>query len=305
MNLLITGAFPITAAEQAELEALHYTVTFHQDERLPVENPGRYEAVVCNGLFLYNPIEQFTELRLIQLTSAGMDRVPLDYIQAHGIVLFNAVGVYSIPMAEWTVMRILELYKNAGRIYANQSTHRWEKDRSWQELSGKTACIVGYGAYGEETAKRLKAFGVQVIAVNRTVRESPWTDAFYPLEQLEEGLAQADLVVLAIALTDETRYLINRSRLNRMKPGAILINAARGGLVDEDALVEALTSGHLAGAALDVFETEPLGEDNPLWNLPTVLLTPHNSFLGDGNHKRLCQVVVQNIKQEGKRAELN
>ena len=202
-------------------------------------------------------------------------------------------------------MRILELYKNAGRIYANQSTHRWEKDRSWQELSGKTACIVGYGAYGEETAKRLKAFGVQVIVVNRTVRESPWTDAFYPLDQLEEGLAQADLVVLAIALTDETRYLINRSRLNRMKPGAILINAARGGLVDEDALVEALTSGHLAGAALDVFETEPLGEDNPLWNLPTVLLTPHNSFLGDGNHKRLCQVVVQNIKQEGKREELN
>ena len=100
MNLLITGAFPITAAEQAELEALHYTVTFHQDERLPVENPGRYEAVVCNGLFLYNPIEQFTELRLIQLTSAGMDRVPLDYIQAHGIVLFNAVGIYNIPMAE-------------------------------------------------------------------------------------------------------------------------------------------------------------------------------------------------------------
>lgn len=295
MNLLITGAFPITAAEQAKLEALHYTVTFHQDERLPVENPERYEAVVCNGLFLYNPIEQFTSLRLIQLTSAGMDRVPLDYIHAHGVALYNASGVYSIPMAEWTVMRILELYKNADRIHTNQSAHRWEKDRGWQELSGKTACIVGFGAYGQETAKRLKAFDVHVVAVNRTIMESPWTDEFYPLTRLDEALARADIVIMAIALTEETRHLLDKSRLASLKPGAILINAARGGLVDEDALLEALESGQLAGAALDVFEEEPLNSNCQLWDIPELLISSHNSFVGEKNHSRLMECAVANL----------
>ena len=295
MNLLITGAFPITPAEQADLEALHCTVTFHQDERQPVENPERYEAVICNGLFLYNPIEQFTGLRLIQLTSAGMDRVPAAHIRAQGIALYNAAGVYSIPMAEWTLMRILELYKNAGRMYTNQSAHRWEKDRSWQELSGRTACIVGFGAYGRETAKRLKAFDVHVLAVNRSVRNSPWVDEFYPLEQLDRCLARADIVVLAIALTEDTRYLINKDRLIAMKPGAILVNAARGGLVEEAALLEALKSGRLAGAALDVFETEPLSTDSALWSNRGLLLSAHNAFVGDKIHLRLFALILKNL----------
>ena len=106
---------------------------------------------------------------------------------------------------------------------------------------------------------------------------------------------QADIVVLAIALTDETRYLINRARLNCMKPGSIFINAARGGLVEEDALVEALESGHLAGAALDVFETEPLGEENRLWQMDQVFLSPHNSFVSDQTHRRLLKMTLRNL----------
>ena len=295
MKTLVTGALGATDAELDMLRAAGLEITLHPDERKPVEHPERFEAVICNGLFLYHDISAFTSLQYIQLTSAGLDRVPLAYIQGHGITLHNAAGVYSVPMAEWTVMRILELYKNAALLYEKQAAHRWEKDRSWQELSGKTACIVGYGAYGEETAKRLQAFGVQVIAVNRTVRESPWADAFYPLERLEDGLMQADILVLAIALTDETRHLINRPRLNGMKPGAILINAARGGLVDGDALVEALTSGHLAGAALDVFEAEPLPDTSELWELSYVLLSSHNSFVVGGNHQRLIEQVCAHV----------
>lgn len=297
MRTIVTGALQATPEELDQLRSMGLEIVFHQDERMPVEVPEQYEAAICNGLFLYNDIAKFKKLQYIQLTSAGFDRVPMDYIRAHGIEIHNAAGVYSVPMAEWTVMRILELYKNAGVLYEKQAAHRWEKDRSWRELAGKTACIVGYGAYGAETAKRLKAFGVQVIVVNRTVKESPWADAFYPLERLEYGMMRADIVVLAIALTDGTRHLINRSRLNRMKPGAILINAARGGLVEEDALLEALESGHLVGAALDVFELEPLKEDNPLWNCLNILISSHNSFFGDGNHTRLSQVVSQNIKR--------
>lgn len=296
VNILVTGAFQLRPDELAQLEDAGHSVTLHLNERAPVENAEQYEAVVCNGLFLYNDIERFTSLRLIQLTSAGMDRVPLKYVQTHGIELYNAAGVYSVPMAEWTIMRILELYKNAGRMYANQTAHRWEKDRNWQELAGKTACIIGLGAYGQETAKRLKAFDVHVLAVNRTIKENPWVDALYPLARLDDVLAQADIVILAIALTDQTRHLLDETRLAVLKPGAILVNAARGGLVDEDALLEALKSGQLAGAALDVFEDEPLSEVSPFWGTENVILSPHNSFVGDGNQARVWITIKENLK---------
>ena len=295
MKTLVTGALGATDAELDMLHAAGLEITLHPDERKPVEHPEQFEAVICNGLFLYHDIQAFSNLRYIQLTSAGLDRVPVAYIQSHGIELHNAAGVYSVPMAEWTIMRILELYKNAARLYENQAAHRWEKDRSWRELSGKTACIVGYGAYGAETAKRLKAFDVQVLAVNRTIKESPWVDTFYPLEKLEDGLAQADIVILAIALTDQTRHLMDKARLHSMKPGAILINAARGGLVDEAALKEALQCGHIAGAALDVFETEPLSDSNYFWDVPNLFISSHNSFVGEKNHARLMECVTTNL----------
>lgn len=295
MKTLVTGALGATDAELDMLRNAGLEITLHPDERKPVEHPEQFEAVICNGLFLYHDISAFSSLKYIQLTSAGLDRVPLEYIHSHGIELHNAAGVYSVPMAEWTIMRILEIYKNAALLHENQTSHRWEKDRSWQELSGKTTCIVGYGAYGAEAAKRLKAFDTRVLAVNRTAKESPWVDAFYSLEQLEDVLVQADIVILAIALTDETRHLMNRVRLNILKPGAILVNAARGGLVDEEALLESLKSGHITGAALDVFEAEPLSDSSNFWGVPNLLVSSHNSFVGERNHARLMEHVTTNL----------
>lgn len=296
MKILVTGVFPLDEYRRSALEELGAELTFHKDERLPVENPEQFEAVICNGLFTFQDIAAFSNLKYIQLTSAGMDRVPMDYIRAHGITIRNAAGVYSVPMAEWTVLRLLELMKNAPAMQDNQRNTRWEKDRNWLELAGRTACIVGFGAYGVETAKRLKAFGMDVLAVNRSVKDSPFVDRWYTLEQLEEALAEADAVILAVALTERTRDLMSRARLEQMKRGAVLINAARGGLLDEDALVEALNDGILAGAALDVFRTEPLPENSPLWHHPRVLLSPHNSFVGDKNNTRLTNIVLNNLQ---------
>lgn len=296
MKTLVTGVFSLDEYRRSALEEFGAELTFHKDERLPVENPEQFEAVICNGLFTFQDIADFSNLRYIQLTSAGMDRVPMDYIQAHGITIRNAAGVYSVPMAEWTVLRLLELFKNAPGMLDNQRNARWEKDRSWLELAGRTACIVGFGAYGMETAKRLKAFGMHVLAVNRSVKDSPFVDRWYTLEQLEDALAEADAVILAVALTEETRDLMNSARLGQMKRGAVLINAARGGLLDEEALVKALDDGILAGAALDVFRTEPLPENSPLWHQPRVLISPHNSFVGDKNNTRLTNIVLNNLK---------
>lgn len=296
MKTLVTGVFALDAYRRESLESLGLELTFHKDERVRVEDPEQYEAVICNGLFAFQDIAAFSKLRYIQLTSAGMDRVPMDYIASHGIQIRNASGVYSVPMAEWTVLRLLELYKNAAGLMHNQSRTLWEKDRSWLELAGRTACIVGFGAYGMETAKRLKAFGMNVLAVNRTQKNSPWVDRWYPLDAMDSALKDADAVILAIALTDGTRDLINRERLAVMKKGAVLINAARGGLVDEGALLEALEAGSLSGAALDVFRTEPLPADSQLWCHPKVLVSPHNSFVGDDNHSRLTNIVMKNFK---------
>lgn len=294
MNVLVTGAFQLNSEELAELETAGHRVFVHPDERIPVEQPERYEAVVCNGLFLYNPIERFTNLRLIQLTSAGLDRVPLDYIHAHGIELHNAAGVYSVPMAEFAVCGILQLYKQSRFFAENQAQHKWEKHRGLLELSGKRACILGCGDVGREIAKRLKAFGCHVTGVNRTVRVLPDFDAVLPLDALPDAAAVCDILACCIALSPETRGIVCKAVFDRLHPNAIFVNVARGALADEAALTAWLQSG--GHAVLDVFEEEPLPETSPLWDMEDVVLTPHNSFVGDGNRTRLWETIKENLK---------
>lgn len=294
MNVLVTGAFQLNSSELAALEAAGHKVFTHPDERTPVEQPERYEAVVCNGLFLYNPIERFTNLRLIQLTSAGLDRVPLDDIRARGIELHNAAGVYSVPMAEFAVCGILQLYKQSRFFAANQAQHKWEKHRGLLELSGKRVCILGCGDVGREVAKRLKAFGCRITGVNRTARALPDFDEVLPLDKLPDAAAVCDILICCIALTLETRGIVSEEIFGRLHDGAVFVNVARGALADEVALTKWLQSG--GHAVLDVFEEEPLPEASPLWDMENVILTPHNSFVGDGNRARLWETIKENLK---------
>lgn len=293
MNVLVTGAFQLNSEELAMLEAAGHKVFTHPDERVPVEQPGRYEAVVCNGLFLYSPIENFANLRLIQLTSAGLDRVPLDYIRAHGIELHNALGVYSVPMAEFAIGGILQLYKQSRFFTTNQAQHRWEKHRGLLELSGKRVCILGCGDVGREIAKRLKAFDCRITGVNRTVRVLPDFDKVLPLDKLPDAAAVCDILICCIALTPETRGIVNKEVFNRLPADAVFVNVARGALADGAALTAWLQSG--GHAVLDVFEEEPLPETSPLWDMENVILTPHNSFVGDGNRARLWVTIKENL----------
>ena len=293
MNVLVTGAFQLNSEEIAMLEAAGHKVFTHPDERTPVERPERYEAVVCNGLFLHNPIERFTNLRLLQLTSAGLDRVPLDYIRAHGIELHNAAGVYSVPMAEFTVGGILQLYKQSRFFAENQAQHKWEKHRGLLELSGKRVCILGCGDVGHEIAKRLKAFGCRITGVNRTVREILDFDEVLPLNKLSDAAPACGILICCIALTPETRGIVSKEVFDRFPADAVFVNVARGALADGAALTAWLQSG--GHAVLDVFEEEPLPETSPLWDMENVILTPHNSFVGDGNRARLWETIKENL----------
>ncbi len=291
MKILITGAFPLSEEERKELEDLGHEVFFQKDEREKTEHPEDFGAVVCNALFLYNPIESFSSLKKIQLTSAGLDRVPLDYIRARGIELHNAAGVYSIPMAEFAIGGILQLYKGSRAFSDCQRARQWVKQRDLRELYGKTVCIVGTGDVGRELAKRLSAFGCHVIGVNRTVNAVHGFDVVLPLAELKLAAKRADILICCLALTDETRGLIDGEVLAAVPDGAVFVNVSRGALVGEAALIEWLLMDRALGAVLDVFEAEPLPADSPLWDMEKAIVSPHNSFVGEGNHERLFSIL--------------
>lgn len=296
-ELLITGAWRCGEQQVQALEQMGYAVTFWPDERQAVNmDTQRFEAVICGGLFLTTPIERFPALKCIQVTSAGLDRVPLDYCKAHGITVYNAGGVYSAPMAEFVLGGILQLYKESKFFAENQAAHRWEKHRGLRELSGKTACIIGTGSVGSAIARRLQAFEVRTVGVNRHGRTASNFDAIYTVNQMDEVLPLADSVICAMPLTAETTRLFDTKRFERIKAGAVFVNVARGKIAEESALVTALQSGHLSGAVLDVFEDEPLSADSPLWDMEQVILTPHNSFVGEHNGERLFRLICKNLE---------
>ena len=296
MKLLLTGAFKCTDEQIEYLKSLGHEIVFFGDEREKLDfDVSDIEGVICNGLFVYNDIEQFHSLKYIQLTSAGFDRVPMDYIKQHGIEIHNARGVYSVPMAEFALTGILQLVKQSRFFYENQKQHIWEKSRTLGELAGKTAVIVGAGNIGSEVAKRLKAFDVTVVGIDITTDERPYFDKIELLSNLDEQLKAADIVVLTLPLTDDTKGMFDKSKFDLMKNSCIFVNIARGQLVVENDLIDALNNKKISGAVLDVFETEPLEKTSPLWDMDNVIITPHNSFVGVGNTERLSKIIFENI----------
>lgn len=297
MNLLVTGAFNWTEKELDMLHKLGHNTVFMQQEKSPLPCDAAWvEGIIGNGIFLSHPIEQFTSLKYIQLTSAGFDRVPMDYVKEHGIEIHNARGVYSIPMAEFAVSGVLQLYKQSGYFHENQKAHKWEKHRGLLELFGKNVCIVGCGSVGTECAKRFKAFGCNVVGVDIKPYHNEEYDIIFSLESLDDVLKDADVIILTLPLTDETKHLMNDARFSALKESAVIVNMARGAVIDTQAMIEALPK--IGGAVLDVFEEEPLDENSPLWDMENVILTPHNSFVGEGNRERLSENIFSNLEGE-------
>ena len=290
MNLLITGAWQQAKECIPELEAMGHNEVFLQQEKdvLPCD-AAWVEGIIGNGFFLSHPIEQFSNLRYIQLTSAGFDRVPMDYVTEKKIEIHNARGVYSIPMAEFAVAGVLCLYKDLGQFRDQQKKHEWIKNRGVRELAGKTVLIIGCGSVGTECAKRFAALGCHVDGVDIVVRKDENYRTIWPLDDLDDALLDNDIVVLTLPLTNETRGLINKDRLEQIK-GAVLVNISRGGVIDQSALED--WDGE---AVLDVFEDEPLPENSPLWDKEGFIISPHNSFVGEGNGDRLSAVILENL----------
>lgn len=179
---------------------------------------GEIEAIICNGLFLYTPPDKFPKLRTVQLTSAGLDRVPMDYMDAHGIKVFNARGVYSAPMAEFAVCSALGFYKRSAFFSAAQSEHRWEKHRGLEELGGKRVVIVGAGSVGRACADRFRAFGCEIIGVNRRTAVDGF-DKIYSIGDIRAAVSAGDIVIFCLPLTKETEHIANAELFSAMKDG--------------------------------------------------------------------------------------
>lgn len=297
MKILLTGAFNYTDEQIEDISSLGNEVVYIQDERIPIESDvSDIEAVVCNALFIHTPIEKFKSLKFIQLTSAGLDRVPLDYIKAHNIKISNARGVYSAPMAEFALCGVLQLLKQSRFFYKNQQQHKWEKHRGLVELTDKNVLIIGAGSIGSEVAKRFKAFGSNVIGLDLFQIENDNFSVIYSIDKLDDVLADADVVVLTLPLTNDNVGFFDKSKFAIMKDHAIFVNIARGKLVNENDLINAIKSNQINGAVLDVFENEPLDESNPLWDFDNVVLTPHSSFIGDNNNNRMFDIILKNLE---------
>ena len=298
MNLLLNGCFNYTKEQISVLQDLGCTIHFMQFENdaLPVA-PSEVEAVVCNGLFLSHDIEQFSNLKYIQLTSAGFDRVPMDKIKDHGITIHNARGVYSTPMAEWALFRVLEHYKQGYFFRKEQDSERWTKHRGLREISGIKLAVIGAGNVGQEVAKRFQALGAETTGFDIHTNETVGFNHMALTSTLKERIGEFDVVVITAPLLPSTQGLVSREVMNSLKADSMLVNIARGGLIDEPALCDFLKSRKDVYAALDVFEVEPLPKDSALWQLENVAISPHNSFVSDGNNERMFKVIYENLKE--------
>ena len=237
-------------------------------------------------------------LRWIQLPMSGIEWFKTaDIWTTPDLAVTNAAGLGAAPLAEYVMMTMLGLVKDSPRMFASKAAARWDRFNHGQ-LRGKTVGIVGLGAIGSEVARLAQAFGMEVIALRRNPGRSG-ASAFrvLPPEGLHELLAASDCVVLAVPATDATVGMIGPEELAVMRPSSYLINVARGDVVDEAALIDALRHGRLAGAGLDVFQTEPLPVESRLWGLPNVMLSAHNAGLFEGYDDGVTDLFSDNLRR--------
>jgi phosphoglycerate dehydrogenase-like enzyme len=238
-------------------------------------------------------------VKWIQTSSAGIGQFVkrMRYDERMNCIYTTASGVHARPLAEFALMVMLMFVKNYEYLQREKAAHHWER-YSAVELAGRTLAVIGLGKIGREVAKLAKAFDMRVIGNRRNPdKETPYVDKLYGSDELDKFLNQADFLVLATPHTPETDGLIGARELALLPQGAVLINIARGQVIDQNALIEGLQSGHLGGAALDVTDPEPLPEDSPLWDMPNVIISPHSASTADTENQKLTDLFIENLKR--------
>jgi phosphoglycerate dehydrogenase-like enzyme len=263
--------------------------------RTPAEERAVLDARVVTGQRL-DPEDADAGMEVFACAWAGTDHLPVEELTAAGVAVTNAAGVHGPNVAEHAVGAILAFTRGFDVAWRRQQEREW---RSFQaaELQGSTVTVVGLGAIGESVVSRLRGFGVDTIGVRYTPEKGGPTDEVVGFDAVHDAFADSDYLVLACPLTDTTRGLVDSEAFETLPSDAVVVNVARGPVVDTDALVGALRWNRIRGAALDVTDPEPLPEDHPLWNLDNLLVTPHNAGHTPEYYERLADIVAENVRR--------
>jgi phosphoglycerate dehydrogenase-like enzyme len=260
--------------------------------------PGR------SGEALADALRRGPGIRWVQARNAGAgeqvaDALRLAPAELERVAVTTAAGVHAGPLAEFCMLGLLAFVKDLPRLEQDRAERRWpEHDRPGRELRGRTLLLLGLGGVGREIARLAQSFGMGVLGVRRNPSEEvPGVDEVHRPDQLPALAARSDHLAVTLPLTDATRHLVNAEVLDALPGDAVVVNVGRGGVVDEPALIERLSQGSLAGAALDVVEREPLSEDSPLWGLPNVVLSPHDAALVPAEPERVMDLFLDNLRR--------
>lgn len=279
MNLLIflTHPEPTRSGYERYLAPRHPELTIKtfgtRDEAL--QHAAWADILMCFGPQVKTEFFKETpKLKWVHSLGTGTDGITDSPYLGKDVIVTATRGIHGVPMSEMAFLMMLSFNRDIRRIERQRIEQKWERYPG-TTLDGKTVGILGLGAIAEDTAPRFKAFGMKVVGISRTKRPIPGFDTVYTRAEMTEAVRELDYFVLLLPLEDDSRNIVNARVLAAMKPSAFLVNLARGGVLDEDALLHALENGRIAGAALDALATEPLPKGHPLWSRPDVFITPH------------------------------
>ena len=278
-------------------------ITTCQESELAEHLPSADILITWGFINIDEYLPSAPRLRWIHALSAGVEKLLSPAIAASPIQLTNVRGIHGIPMSEHVFGMMLAFSRSIAGFARQQQDAIWKR-LSLTELYNKTLCIVGLGSIGREIAKRAKAFNMRIVATKRTLTEELFVDELCTPDELDRLLGESDYVVLTVPETPDTVGLFSYERICRMKESAVLINVARGSVVSEAGLIKALTEKKIAGAALDVFEAEPLLESSPLWKMDNVLITPHCAAVSPLYLDRAMQCFCENLELYLKNKEM-
>jgi phosphoglycerate dehydrogenase-like enzyme len=291
MRLLVIAPAGFAPLELLRREAGEVELVVGSEAEALRRDAARADAVLIaprSGPVLTELWRELGNVRWIHTLAAGVELLPFDLLRRSGIVVTNGRGLYADALGEFAVAAMLWFAKDLRRLVRNQEGRRWEPF-TVERLAGQSVGIIGYGGIGRAVGARAAALGMHVTGVGRRQESIEPT--------IDDVIPRSDYVVLSTPLTPATYRLFSRERIARMKPSAALINVGRGKTVDEEALVAALESRSIRGAALDVFEQEPLPPEHPLWRLDNVLLSPHTADHTSDSHARAMQFFLENLRR--------
>jgi len=300
-NVLILLAMPENVRKQYHdgIKARFPDVTVNVVDNHAKVDPyiGEADVLITFGPMMSDQVlAKGVKLKWIQALGTWVDGITDQASLRKEVIVTNLHGIHGPPVSEAAFMSMLALSRQLPRTVRNQDKHYWERFPA-RLLHDKTVGIFGIGVIAEELAPKCKAFGMKVVGISSAQRDVPGFDRVYARSQLTEAVRDLDYLVLLTPLTPETRNIVDAKVLAAMKRGAYLVNLARGGVVDEAALMEALKSKHLAGAALDVFAKEPLPADHPLWDMEDVIITTHQGGFCDVYVNFALPVIEQNLRK--------